>query len=155
VFTQVGMVENFDSFFDDVYDRFRGSQGWVLFPETLAVLDQLKERQLKLGIISNFDSRIYSVMESLGIRRFFDAVVLSSETGYCKPDPEIFAAASVAIGVPPSEALFVGDNPEDDVEAAIRAGFVALLIDRRGRHSEIQHLQRISSLKQVLFKVTP
>jgi len=155
VFTDVGMVENFEEFFNEVYDRFRDSQGWVLFPETLSVLEQLRERRLKLGIISNFDSRIYSVMESLGIRHFFDAIVLSSETGYCKPDPQIFAAAASAIGVPPSEALFIGDNPEDDVEAAIRAGFSALLIDRRGRYKEIQHLQRISSLKQVILEVTP
>jgi putative hydrolase of the HAD superfamily len=155
VFKEVGMFDNFERFFDEVYDRFRDSQGWVLFPETLDVLEQLKLRHLKLGIISNFDSRIYSVMDSLGIRRFFDAVVLSSETGYCKPDPEIFAAGSSAVGVPPSQALFVGDSPEDDVEAAIRAGFAAVLIDRTGRYAKIQHLQRISSLKEVLTKVTP
>src|SRR6476646_1251428 len=95
----------------DVDDRFRDSEGWVLFPESLAVLEQLKQWLLKLGIISNFDSRIYSVLDSLGIRQFFDAVVLSSETGYCKPDAEIFAAGSSAIGVDPSEALFVGDSP--------------------------------------------
>jgi putative hydrolase of the HAD superfamily len=155
VFKQVGMFDNFERFFEEVYDRFRDSQGWVLFPETLDVLEQLQQWHLKLGIISNFDSRIYSVLDSLEIRHFFDAVVLSSETGFCKPDPEIFAAGSSAIGVPPAEALFVGDSPQDDVEAAIRAGFAAVLIDRTGRFSKVQHLQRISSLKEVLLKVTP
>ena len=155
VFSQVGMFENFDKFFDEVYDRFRDSQGWVLFPETLTVLEQLKQWHLKLGIISNFDSRIYSVLDSLGIRQFFDAVVLSSETGYCKPDPKMFAAGSTAIGVAPSEALFVGDSPQDDVEAAIRAGFSAVLIDRTGRYNQIEHLERISSLNEVLAKLTP
>jgi putative hydrolase of the HAD superfamily len=155
VFSEVGMFDNFDRFFDEVYDRFRDSQGWVLFPETLAVLAQLKQWRLKLGIISNFDSRIYSVLDSLEIRQFFDAVVLSSETGYSKPDPEIFAAGSSAVGVDPSEALFVGDSPHDDVEAAIRAGFSAVLIDRTGRYKKVTHLQRISSLKEVLTKVTP
>ena len=94
-------------------------------------------------------------MDSLGIRHFFDTVILSSETGYCKPDPEIFAAGASAVGVPPSEALFVGDSPHDDVEAAIRAGFSALLIDRSGRYGGLKHLQRISSLNDVLLKVTP
>src|SRR5262249_15347904 len=98
VFTQVGMFDNFEQFFHEVYDWFRDSQGWVLFPETLEVLQELQRRGLKLGIISNFDNRIYSVLESLGIRRFFEAVVISSETGYCKPDPQIFAAAARAIG---------------------------------------------------------
>src|SRR5205823_7777747 len=59
VFNEVGMIQNFDQFFDEVYDRFRDSQGWILFPETRAVLDELKQRRLKLGVISNFDDRIY------------------------------------------------------------------------------------------------
>src|SRR5882672_2742085 len=78
VFSEVGMVENFDEFFDKVYARFRDSQGWILFPETREVLEELKNRGLKLGIISNFDDRLYSVMRSLGIRSYFDAVTISS-----------------------------------------------------------------------------
>src|SRR5437667_6956349 len=93
VFTETGMVENFDQFFEQVYDRFRDSDGWILFPETVEVLDELKHRGLKIGVISNFDDRIYSVMRSLGILSYFDAVTISSETGYCKPDRRIFDAA--------------------------------------------------------------
>jgi len=154
VFSDVGMVENFDAFFDEVYERFRDSQGWILFPETVEVLQELRSRQLKLGVISNFDSRIYPVMESLGIRDFFDAVVLSSETGFCKPDRQIFEAAATAIGVPASRILLVGDSPYDDVEAGIRAGMSAILIDRSNRYSDREHLQRISSLKDVIPKLT-
>src|SRR5262249_31538219 len=84
VFMRVGMVRDFDEFFDRVYDRFRDSQGWALFPETRDLLKMLRQRGLKLGVISNFDSRIYSVMESLNIRGFFDVITLSSEAGYCK-----------------------------------------------------------------------
>src|SRR5215831_3771411 len=54
VFTDVGMFENFDRFFDEVYEKFRSSQGWTLFPETLEVLEELKALRLKLGVISNF-----------------------------------------------------------------------------------------------------
>src|SRR6185295_8809729 len=104
-------------------------------------------RGLKLGVISNFDNRAYSVMDSLGIRKYFDAVTLSSETGFCKPDREIFEAAVRALGVKPSEVLLVGDSPHDDVEAAIHAGLSAVLVDRTGRHSSKTHLRRISSLK--------
>src|SRR5438552_9206940 len=38
VFSEVGMVRNFDQFFDEVYEKFRNSQGWILFPETREVL---------------------------------------------------------------------------------------------------------------------
>jgi putative hydrolase of the HAD superfamily len=154
VFSEVGMVSNFDRFFDQVYDRFRDCQGWVLFPETRDVLVELKGRGFKLGVISNFDDRAYSVMRSLGIREFFDAVTLSSETGYCKPDREIFDAAVQALGVTAADVLLVGDSLHDDVEAGINAGLSAILIDRRNHHSEISHIRRIASLKDVLPLVT-
>jgi putative hydrolase of the HAD superfamily len=150
VFSEVGMVDNFDQFFEQVYDRFRDSEGWLLFPETIEVLAELTKRALKLGVISNFDDRAYTVMRSLGILQFFDAVTLSSETGYCKPDREIFEAAVHSLGVPASEVLLVGDSLHDDVEAAMKAGLSAVLIDRRGRHTSANHVPRISSLKEVL-----
>lgn len=154
VFNDVGMVENFDHFFDEVYETFRDSQGWILFPETVEVLQELKKRQLKLGVISNFDTRIYSVMESLRIRHFFDSVILSSETGFSKPDIEIFEAAIDDIRVPAKAILFVGDSLEDDVEAGIKAGLTSVLIDRTGRHADQTHLRRISSLREIL-QLTP
>jgi putative hydrolase of the HAD superfamily len=149
VFNEVGMVDNFDQFFDQVYDRFRDSDGWVLYPETMEVLEVLKERGLKLGVISNFDDRAYSVMRSLNILQFFDAVTLSSETGYCKPDREIFEAAVRNLGAAAAEVLLVGDSLHDDVEAAMRAGLSAVLIDRQNRHQAVSHLKRISSLKEL------
>lgn len=150
VFREVGTIENFDQFFNEVYDTFRDSQGWMLFPETLDVLRELSNRRLKLGVISNFDSRIYTVMESLHVRQFFDAVVISSETGFAKPDLEIFEAAIEAMGFPAPEILFVGDSLEDDVEAGSRAGLTTVLIDRTGRHAGQNHVQRIASLKEIL-----
>jgi len=150
VFSEVGMVDDFETFFDQLYDRFRDSEGWVLFPETSEVLTELKNRRVKLGVISNFDNRAYTVMRSLDILRFFDAVTLSSETGYCKPDPEIFHSAVRALEVPRSDVLMVGDSLHDDVEAGIKAGLRAVLIDRTNRHSAAAHVERISSLKELL-----
>jgi putative hydrolase of the HAD superfamily len=155
VFTEVGMVHNFDKFFDQLYDRFRDSKGWTLFPETTEVLAELKSRSLKLGVISNFDNRAYSVLRSLEILHFFDAVTLSSETGYCKPDREIFDAAVRALGTPASEVLLVGDSLQDDIEAGIRAGLAAVLIDRRNRHATVSSIRRISSLRDLMSLIGP
>jgi putative hydrolase of the HAD superfamily len=149
VFTEVGMVDKFDQFFDQVYDTFRNSQGWVLFPETLQVLKELKAAGCKLGVVSNFDSRIYTVMESLSILEFFDAVTTSSETGFCKPDRQIFEAAVRALKTKPSDTVIVGDSLRDDVEAGSRAGLHAILIDRKGRHAS-SSVPKISSLRQLI-----
>jgi putative hydrolase of the HAD superfamily len=115
----------------------------------MEVLAELKHRGVKLGVISNFDERAYSVMRSLNILQFFDAVTLSSETGYCKPDREIFEAAVRALGVPAPEVLLVGDSLRDDVEAGMKAGLSAVLIDRRNRHVDVTDVKRISSLTEL------
>jgi putative hydrolase of the HAD superfamily len=155
VFSDVGMVRNFDQFFDELYDNFRSSQGWMLFPETRDVLKELKDRGLKLGIISNFDTRIYSVLDDLKIRDFFDAVTTSSEAGSSKPDRGIFEAAARALQLPAASILLVGDSPQDDIEAALKLGMSAVLIDRHQRYTAKAHLIRISSLREVLSQVTP
>jgi putative hydrolase of the HAD superfamily len=149
VFADVGMVPNFDQFFDDVYEQFRDGRGWRLFPETLEVLGELRRLQCRLGVISNFDSRVYSVMESLKILSFFDSITISSETGYAKPHPEIFKAAIRAAGVPGGRILFVGDNLADDVQAGAAAGLHTILIDRHGRYSGAG-VPIIQNLRQVL-----
>jgi len=150
VFSDVGMVSDFDRFFDDVYEQFRDGRGWRLFPETMEVLEELRRLQYKLGVISNFDSRVYSVMKSLEILTFFGSVTISSETGYAKPDPEIFKAAIGAAGVPANRILFIGDNLSDDARAGATAGLHSILIDRNGRYFGIEDVPRIQNLREVL-----
>jgi putative hydrolase of the HAD superfamily len=150
VFTEVGMIANFTEFFDRVYDQFRDARGWRLFPETREVLAELKSRGLRLGVISNFDSRVYTVMRSLEILSFFDAVTISSETGYAKPHPGIFQAAIAALGVRPSHILLVGDSLMDDVQAGALAGMTSVLIDRRDKYPNLNTFTRITSLRQVI-----
>jgi putative hydrolase of the HAD superfamily len=149
VFSEVGMVPDFDRFFEDVYDRFRNSEGWMLFAETRKVLEELQRRGLKLGVISNFDSRVYTVMRSLEILHFFDAVTISSESGYAKPHPEIFRAALRALDVEASRTILVGDNLADDVRAAQSVGIDAILIDRSGRYADLDSVPRIQDLREI------
>ena len=154
VFTDVGMVENFEKFFDEVYDQFRDSRGWRLFPETREVLEELRRKQLKLSVISNFDSRLYSVMKALDILSFFDSITISSETGYAKPQAEIFHAAVRSIGVPAGRILFAGDSLLDDYQAGQDAGLQSFLLDRSGRYAAMQSVRRIETLRDILPKLT-
>jgi putative hydrolase of the HAD superfamily len=149
VFSDVGMVEDFDRFFDEVYELFSDSRGWMLFPETREVLQELRRNQLKLGVISNFDSRLYSVLEDLRIRSFFDSITICSEVGFAKPQPEIFLAAVRAIGVQPARILFVGDSLLDDFQAGRGVGLEACLVDRSGRYADLRSVRRVASLAEL------
>jgi putative hydrolase of the HAD superfamily len=144
------MVEDFDRFFEEIYDLFRDSRGWMLFPETRQVLENLRDRRLKLGVISNFDSRIYTVLNDLGIRSLFDAVTICSEVGFAKPQPEIFLTALETLGVSPDRAIFTGDSLVDDFQAGENAGIVTFLLDRSNRYASMRSVRRITSLRELL-----
>lgn len=134
VFYRVGMFERFDDFFERVFQVFEDPGSWRLFPETASTLTLLKTQGVELGIISNFDSRLFSVMRGLGIEQAFDTVTISSLVQAAKPAPRIFRLALDKHAVDPEEALHVGDSLRDDVEGATKAGLHAVLLDRQGKH---------------------
>jgi putative hydrolase of the HAD superfamily len=133
VFYRVGMFEGFDEYFDEVFEAFAGPQCWSLYPETLEALKMLRANGLELGIVSNFDSRLFSVLRGLGLSELFDTVTISSLAKAAKPAPRIFQVALEKHGLDPREAVHVGDNLHDDLEGARQAGLCAVLMDRDGR----------------------
>lgn len=149
VFTEVGMFSNFEDYFDELFETFRAS-AWTLFPETTEVLSTIRKMGLKLGIISNFDTRVYDVFTELGILDFIDTFVISSEAGFAKPSQGIFNKALKEIGETASQSLHVGDSLELDYYGARSVGINALLLDKKGRYKGRDDIDRTESLKQVL-----
>ena len=149
VFANLGPFPRFDDFFEEVYEVFRTNQGWHCYPETVSVLETLKNNQYGLGVVSNFDSRLSGVLEGLRIRRYFDAIVTAHSAGYAKPDERIFLAAAEQLEVAPGDALFAGDDIEQDFKGAARAGLQSVLIDR---HTPLasQEKHRIPDLRGLL-----
>ena len=80
----------FDAYFEAVYAHFAKPGVWSAYPEVAGVLSRLQARGLKLGVVSNFDQRLYAVLDHLDLTRFFTKVIISSEVGIDKPDPAIF-----------------------------------------------------------------
>ncbi len=119
-------------YFDHVFELFRCADAWELYPESLAALQDLRALGFRLGVISNFDSRLHDVLANLGVDSCFEQVFLSWEIGVAKPDARIFSSALKAMGVAPSRAAHVGDSVAEDIEGALRAAMHAVLIDRTG-----------------------
>ena len=133
VFYRVGMFERFDEFFEQVFQVFEDPRSWTLFPETHVVLTRLREEGFELGIVSNFDSRLFPVMRGLGIDRLFDTITIASLARAAKPASKIFEIALEKHAVDPDEAMHVGDSMRDDMEGATKAGLTGVLLDRTGR----------------------
>ena len=128
-FAGLGDLTDFDAYFDALFAFFADPANWVGDPEAPMLLTALRESGLELGVISNFDYRIYGILEALGLTRHFDSIIISSEAGYAKPAPEIFRIALQRHSLVPSQALHVGDSQALDVVGARAAGIAAVLVD--------------------------
>jgi putative hydrolase of the HAD superfamily len=96
---------------------------------THALLDSLRERGLRTGLVSNaFDPGwlLRSDLERMGLADRLDVAVFSSEVGKRKPHNAIFAAALDALGVEGERALFVGDRRFEDVRGAKEVGMTTV-----------------------------
>lgn len=84
----------------------------------------------KVGLISNFTHApvIYKSLRKIGISKFFNAIVVSEEHGWRKPSGCIFEAALNMLQTQPSEAVFIGDNPVEDIKGANNAGLKTVFV---------------------------
>jgi putative hydrolase of the HAD superfamily len=108
-------------------------------PEMPAVLKSIQDMGLKIGIISNVNSRgqVPINLANYGIKSYFDPVVLSSEYGRRKPDPSIFQYAAWLAKVPTSQCAYIGDRILRDILGARRAGYgLAVQIRHTFEHGE-------------------
>ena len=108
-------------------------------PEVPQVLQEIRQMGLKIGVISNVNSRgqVPANLKEYGIIDFFDPIILSSEYGCRKPDPSIFHYAARLINVPTSQCVYVGDRIVRDIDGARRAGFgLAIQIRHNFDHGE-------------------
>jgi putative hydrolase of the HAD superfamily len=150
VFNGLGSFPRFDQFFEEIFERFRGRELWRVFDDVAPTLTELKRRGLKLGVISNFDSRLYDVLRSCGLDHFFDSVHISARVGAAKPDPAIFQAALNYHLVEARQAWHAGDSLREDVEGAAAIGMNALLINRGNSILGNALTPTISRLDQIL-----
>jgi len=112
---------------------FSSAEAWTVFPDVLPALQSLKRAGVRLGVVSNWDSRLPRVLELLELADYFDAVGVSHLEGVEKPAPQLFHRVLERLGARPEEALHIGDLPEMDLAGAEAAGIDCLLVDRRGR----------------------
>jgi putative hydrolase of the HAD superfamily len=128
-FAGVGVFADFEAYFAELFDFFADPANWIRDPDAPALLGAFRESGVELGVISNFDYRIYAILEALGLSRYFDSITISSEAGYAKPSPEIFRIALERHSFAAEEALHVGDSEALDVGGARAAGIAVVLVD--------------------------
>lgn len=130
-------------------DLLSSPAGYALFDDTETTLKRLRAGGYQLGIISNWEGWLPTLLEHVGITSFFDHVVISGACGLEKPDARIFLLGMDEGGYRSEEVVYIGDRPAHDVGPARKAGMTPILLDRADRFPHYRARQRISSLGEL------
>jgi putative hydrolase of the HAD superfamily len=119
----------------EIYAEWAACQHFELYDDVPRVLAALAARGVRIGLISNSHRCLVSFQSHFELQGLITSAVSSSEHGFMKPHPSIFAAALQLVDVQPHEAMMVGDSVKQDVDGALAAGMRAVLVHRgEGRH---------------------
>jgi putative hydrolase of the HAD superfamily len=140
-----------DRAFDELWDHFGRPESWQCYPDVSPALRAIAEIGISVCVGSNFDRRLRDVVQGLPeLGSWNDSLVISSEVGYRKPHPLFFEAACAHLGLPAARVLCVGDDLENDVRGAIRAGLHGLLLDRDAdRPVDLPHVPNLTALVEM------
>jgi len=139
-----------ETFFPALYEEFCEPGSWHIFEDVIPALEALAGQGISLGIVSNWDERLPPLLERLGLRRYFQTLVVSRHVGFTKPSPVIFELAARSLGLPPEFILHIGDSPRTDVAGARAAGFAALLLNRGAADESDDTINSLRGLEVML-----
>jgi len=149
-FEHAGLPAPNERCFEAIFGRFADPASWRLFPDALPAIAVLRQGGLRVGIVSNFDSRLKGICAGLALAGAVHFIMASAEVGFAKPARQIFDAAIQRAGASASRTLVVGDSLDEDVAGARRAGCAALLLDRERRRRGPDVIHALTELPQRL-----
>ncbi|WP_020520408.1 HAD family hydrolase [Catelliglobosispora koreensis] len=95
-------------------------------PATLSLLDTLRAKRLKLGLVSNASEESALLWPKQPMAARFRVTVFSCDVGLLKPDPAIYKVACTDLRVKPENCIYVGDNADEELAGAQSLGMRAL-----------------------------
>ncbi|MEN9216112.1 MAG: HAD-IA family hydrolase [Gloeomargarita sp. HHBFW_bins_162] len=148
-FAQAGglaQIKDFGAFFPQVYATFATADPWELYPDTLPALRYWQAQGIPVGVISNFDGRLDSVLAALGLSDLIQTVTISSRVGAAKPEAPIFQAAWQSLGQPDFPLWHIGDSWSADVLGARAMGWRGIHLCRDGGNLALDQVQQLTDL---------
>ncbi len=123
-----------DELFESLWNHFAQPESWRLYDNVQPCWQALESRGLTIAIASNFDDRLEAIAQHTPpldrARRLF----ISARIGHRKPAVDFFRFIERELEIPPAELLSVGDNPVNDYDGALAAGWQSILLDRERRY---------------------
>src|SRR5205823_3691320 len=92
------VAANSDTLFDSLWQHFAAPASWRIYDD-VAALAELRRRGYRIGIASNFDSRLLAIAAAYPPLAICDAIFVSSSVGFTKPDRRFFRAVENQLGI--------------------------------------------------------
>ncbi|MBD3313018.1 HAD-IA family hydrolase [Candidatus Woesearchaeota archaeon] len=123
------------------------------YPETLDALTELKKKY-RLALVASTDCfSVNEVIDKYDLRKYFDVIALSYETGLLKTDKKMFQHILKKLKVTKDEAVMVGDSIESDMVGAEAAGISSVLVDRKDKREYPNKILDLTQVKDVVPKL--
>jgi putative hydrolase of the HAD superfamily len=113
-----------------------------LFKGAKELIEALQSDSIIVGIITNGPlSHQMKKIEALNLKAFIplDAIFVSGDVGYTKPDVSIFDHVANKIGLIPTYCYYIGDSWRNDVIGAIDAGWKSVWFNHRNVQPATNH----------------
>jgi putative hydrolase of the HAD superfamily len=151
VLERLGMHDPPPALLQELVEGEDDEVGMEPFPEVVGVLQHLRDRGLRLGVLTENWPSVETAYQRLGLRPLFHAFVISSQEARLKDDPELIAAGRMEL--PAGAMLFVDDWPPH-VQTALAVGFQRAVLDRNADAPAIAGLTYLTDLRDVERLVT-
>ena len=143
-----GLTSHKAEIVNDVYEAFLRGHHWEMYADVVPTLEVLRERGIRMAVISNWDTDLLNILDDLELSPYFEVILPSALVGLRKPNPAFFEEALGRLDLTPAEVLHVGDMDDADGDGPVAAGMRAVIIDR---HRQGGHRYRaIASLTELV-----
>jgi putative hydrolase of the HAD superfamily len=127
---------------------FNYESNWKPFQDVIPCLEELKD--YSLGIISNGEYKQQILkLEAMGIIKYFEVIITSSEVGIAKPNIEIFKIACERAKTSPQECYYIGDDLKTDILPCEEVGIKGIWLNRKKQNQELLSAKMIYGLNQL------
>lgn len=110
------------------------------YPDAVELLKDLSRAVPIVGVITAGPAiKQAEKIVRLHIRQYLspNAIFISDQIGISKPNPKLYSRACQSVGVKPAEAMYVGDNPPNDIDPVKSVGMIAVLHRRSGKYMAV------------------
>jgi len=133
----------------DNYSRIQ-EELWYLLDGVEETLQKIKEKNIKLGIMTNGTSESQRrKLKRFDIEKYFNYIFIEGEVGYGKPDIKIFEYMLQTTGIECNKIIMVGDNLIWDIEPPQKLGIYTIWINTKKAQLENYNIKPDKIIKKI------